>query len=122
MYVGMLPRTSSICLFVQFMLQNVLKAKTWSGARILPQKSQLEIFKWDQQEKLGRLRRGKTRQSNTIEIFELEQVCLRRSCKRFFGKKACKKLALDKVTKFKGTIFQGPAKHLYTSQNRVEIS
>jgi hypothetical protein len=60
------------------MLQNVLKAKTWSGARILPQKSQLEIFKWDQQEKLGRLRRGKTRQSNTIEIFELEQVCLTR--------------------------------------------
>jgi hypothetical protein len=61
-----------------------------------------------------------------IEILVLEQVCWHRSCKYFFGEEHLVKngliSTLDKVIYFKGTIFQRSTKHLFTSQNRAEIS
>jgi hypothetical protein len=62
----------------------------------------------------------------SIEILQLEQVCLRCSSKKIAVKYTLQKnwliSILDKVINFKGTIFHGPTTPLSTSQNKVEIS
>jgi hypothetical protein len=63
----------------------------------------------------------KDKNVTSIEILELEQVCWYRSCKHFWVIKHLVK-TLDKAILFKGTIFQGSTKPLFTSKNRVEIN